>query len=135
VTTAASPRHAGGETILVVDDQDDVRIVASRHLRALGYQVLVAASASEAVALCQSHTEPFGLLLSDMMMPEMSGSALLERLREIRADFAVLFMSGYAEEQSIRYGVAQEEILLLPKPFTRESLARAVRLALDSGGL
>jgi two-component system, cell cycle sensor histidine kinase and response regulator CckA len=135
MVASPSSHPRGGETILVVDDQEDVRIVTARHLRALGYEVLVAASASEAIALCQSRAEPLGLLLSDMMMPEISGSALVERLREIRADFAILFMSGYSEEQTIRYGALQEEIMILPKPFTKESLAHAVRQALDSGGL
>jgi CheY-like chemotaxis protein len=125
------PRTApgrGSETVLLVEDEPEVRGVVSSLLLDLGYRVVAAASGREALALAARDGEPFDLLLTDVTMPEMSGRELAVRLRELRPSTRVLYMSGHQEELSPREAAVPG---FLQKPFSAEELAHAVRTVLD----
>jgi two-component system, cell cycle sensor histidine kinase and response regulator CckA len=127
-TTAVAPVGCGTETVLLVEDEPHVRSLVETVLAEHGYHVLAAGRPGEAVRLAEGHAGPIHLLLSDMVMPEMSGSALARQILPLRPETVVLFMSGYADypaEQATGAG-------LLQKPFTPDALARAVRGALDT---
>jgi hypothetical protein len=93
--------------------------------------VLAAAGADEAERICRDHPGPVHLLLTDVVMPRVSGIELVARVRPIRAAMKVLYMSGYADDTVLRHGDFESGARLLPKPFTPDSLIRAVREALD----
>ena len=122
--------HAG-ETILLAEDQDQVRAVAHSILRRHGYRVIVAKNAGEALLLCEAHTGPIQLLLTDVVMPHLSGVDLAKRIAVTRPETKVLFMSGYTDDSVVRHGVLEDGVAFLQKPFTPESLARKVREVLD----
>jgi PAS domain S-box-containing protein len=117
---------SGGETVLVVEDEPGVRRVVRLALEKLGYKLLVAASGREAVMLGEQHHEAIDLLLTDLVMPEMSGTELAGILRARRPGLAVLLMSGYVEDDFVRHGVVTEEVAFLHKPFTIAELAAKV---------
>ncbi|MDB4887837.1 MAG: hypothetical protein JWN79_3275 [Gemmatimonadetes bacterium] len=120
----------GAETVLLVEDQDAVRTVAARALRAYGYTVLLARHGRDALEVLRT-APAVHLLLTDLMMPEMSGSELAEHVRALRPEVRILFMSGYSETPvSLTDGHA--DIPLVRKPFAGDTLARAVREALDA---
>ena len=120
------PRRGSGETILVVEDEDGVRSVLERILERNGYRVITAATAREALELvADDGLQRIDLLLSDVVMPEMSGVELSERLTERRPSLPVLFMSGYAEEEMIQRGHTMERVLL-EKPFIAADLLKAI---------
>ncbi len=122
----------GSETVLVVEDEAGVRRVVRLALEKQGYRLLVAASGREAVALAEQHSGTIELLLTDLVMPEMSGSELAGILRARRPGLAVLLMSGYVEDDFVRHGVVTEEVAFLHKPFTLAELAAKVRATLDA---
>ena len=123
---------ASGETILVVEDEGSVRRVAQKCLARAGYHVLEAANGVEAVSLAEQHSGPIDLLLTDIVLPGISGIAAAESLRRTRPDVRVLYTSGYSRETHVVGMLADVPHQLLPKPFTRESLLRAVRHALTA---
>ena len=125
----ALPR--GSERLLVVEDDPGVRQMMVRLLSGLGYAVQEAANPTEALELCAQDPGPFQLILVDVVMPQMSGLALVERLLRLRPTSQVLYMSGHAEEAIKRHGGLQPGLGLLEKPFTLEQLARRVREVLD----
>jgi PAS domain S-box-containing protein len=125
------PTARGIETILLVEDEEDVRGVAREILALAGFTVLAAAGADEAERICRDHPGPIHILLTDVVMPRVSGIELVARLRPIRAAMKVLYMSGYADDTVLRHGAFEPGAKLLPKPFTPDSLIRAVREALD----
>jgi two-component system, cell cycle sensor histidine kinase and response regulator CckA len=125
------PAPRGIETILLVEDQEEVRGVAREILALAGFTVLVAASAEEAERICRAHPGPIHLLLTDVVMPRVSGVELAARLRPLRAAMKVLYMSGYADDTVLRHGAFDSGEKLLPKPFTPGSLIRGVREVLD----
>jgi CheY-like chemotaxis protein len=128
---AAGPRYdGGGERVLVVEDEPPLRAVLERILRSAGYHVAGAGSGEEALRLCASAPEPFDLLVTDMVMPGMTGRELAERLRARQPSQRVLFMSGYSLELLERRAGADVGPLLL-KPFTPEDLLAHVRSALE----
>jgi two-component system cell cycle sensor histidine kinase/response regulator CckA len=133
------PAARGTETVLLVEDNEQVRIVAREILRRYGYVVVEAAGAAEAIRLVAAHPGKLDLLLTDMRMPHMSGVELARHVTRDRPDIRVLCMSGYSDDAALRDGVAGESIAFLQKPFTPDSLARKVREVLDaparSGGL
>jgi CheY-like chemotaxis protein len=115
------------QRILVVDDDAAVLDVACKVLRRAGYEVLAATGAEEALRIAgEQRDEPIHLLLTDVVMPEMSGRQLAERLREDRPDLPVLYMSGYTEDQVILQGLRLAEVDFVAKPFTLQDLVNAV---------
>lgn len=121
----------GEEAILVVEDDDDVRQVAVRVLRQLGYLVFAAQDGTEALRLLSALDPPVDLLLTDVVLPGMGGRQLADTIRESRPDMKVLFASGASDDVILQHRLMEHDVGLLPKPFTRESLARGVRAALD----
>jgi CheY-like chemotaxis protein len=117
----------GKETILLVDDDDAVRAVASRILTRAGYSVLGASSPSEAETIWTDHPGPIHLLMTDLMMPEMNGGELASRLLESRKDARVLYTSGYTNETVVRRGLIISDKPFLAKPFTIDDIIRKVR--------
>jgi signal transduction histidine kinase/CheY-like chemotaxis protein len=128
---AAPKVLAGSETILVVEDEPGVRELVRRVLERYGYRVLLAASPSEAVALIERFADPIQLLMSDVVLPEMSGRALAGQLLLRRPDMRVLYMSGYTDNAIVHHGVLDPDTPFLQKPFTPDALARKVRTMLD----
>jgi CheY-like chemotaxis protein len=122
------------ETILVVEDDESVRSLVKEVLADAGYQVLEAASGAAALSICARHENPIHLLLTDVVMPEMSGRELSDLLTRIRTGMKVLYMSGYPDESIVHHGVLDEEKEFIQKPFGSEILARKVREVLDSSG-
>ncbi len=127
----AAARAAGTETILVVEDDEGVRRAAQRALRSLGYEVLTAAGAAEALRLCQEREGSIHLVLTDVVMPVMNGVELAERLGAIRRGLPVLYMSGYANSSAARHGELPAGTSFIQKPFTAVELGRKVRETLD----
>jgi PAS domain S-box-containing protein len=122
----------GHETVLVVEDNDAVREVAVAALEAQGYRVLQAASGAEALQLVEDMEEPVHLLLTDVVMPGMSGAALAQQLQERYPHLKVLYTSGYTQNVIVHHGVLEEGIAFLPKPYRPADLAHRVREVLDS---
>jgi PAS domain S-box-containing protein len=121
----------GTETVLLAEDADPLRAVARQILKRNGYTVLEAPDGKAALDKAAEHDGPIHLLITDVIMPEMSGRQLAERLRERRPELKVLFVSGYTDNAIIRHGVLEPGIAFLQKPFSPESLARKVREVLD----
>ncbi len=123
---------AGSETILLVEDEDQVRVLARDVLRRHGYVVLDAASAGEALLVCEQHEAPIDLLLADVVLPRMNGRLLAERIATLRPAIKVLLMSGYTDDAVLLRGVLDSDLAFLQKPLTPTSLARKVREVLDA---
>ena len=124
--------RSGNETILIVEDEEVLRMLAARMLEEIGYNMLEASNGFEALKLLESRGAPVDLIVTDMVMPEMSGRELIERVRAKGNPPKVLFMSGYTDDDIIREGVAEAEIAFLQKPFTSDILVRKVRETLDA---
>jgi PAS domain S-box-containing protein len=122
----------GTETILLVEDDDGVRTLVSAILRKYGYSVLVAESGGDALLLCEQHAAAIDLLLTDMVMPRMSGRQLATRLLGIRPELKVLYMSGYADDAIMHHGPREAAVAFVQKPIRPEALARMVRETLGS---
>jgi len=120
----------GSETILLVEDEEGVRDLAQEILEASGYRVLVARHPAEALPLVASHDETIHLVVTDVVMPQMSGPELAERITALRPDIHVLYMSGYADNAIVQHGVLDAGLAFLQKPFTPDALVRKVREAL-----
>jgi CheY-like chemotaxis protein len=129
--------HVGAETILLVEDDETVRRAARRILERAGYRVHEARDGSEALALARTdahgHALHVDLVLTDIVMPEMSGPELADRLRAVRPDVPVLFMSGYTDDAVLRQQLEKPGVGFVQKPFTPEELTRKVREALAGG--
>jgi two-component system cell cycle sensor histidine kinase/response regulator CckA len=132
--SAVRPATPGTETILLVEDVPGLRQVTRRMLESAGYTVLVAASGEEAMLALDRHTEPVHLVITDVVMPGMSGRTLAERLSQTRQPMKVLYMSGYTDDVVVRHGVLDEGVPFVSKPFTGGELIRKVREVLDSDG-
>ena len=122
----------GTETVLLVEDQDEVRQVTHEILRRYGYHVIEARNAGEALLTCEQHPRTIHLLLTDVVMPQMSGRELANRLGQLRGDMKVLFMSGYTDNAIVHHGILDSGIAYLQKPIVPETLARRVREVLDT---
>jgi PAS domain S-box-containing protein len=124
----------GDETILLVEDEAAVREIVARVLRERGYKVLEAGNGNEALRVARSSgEEPVDLLLTDLVMPELGGKELSERIRAEYPDIKVLLMSGYPGESAFRKGKLEPGLTILQKPFSPAYLARKVRESLDNG--
>jgi len=130
ITIAEAP--GGSETILLVEDQQEVRELAADILSAQGYVVLAAGDGETASALFTAHKEQIDLLLTDVVMPGTSGRQLADSLTAARPDLKVLYMSGYTDQAIVQHGVLEAGIAYLEKPFTIDAITRAVRDALDA---
>jgi CheY-like chemotaxis protein len=122
----------GSETILLVEDEASLRELVRECLEGGGYTVLPARHGTQALELCERHSGPLHLLMTDVVMPGMNGRELAERLRALRPEIRVLYMSGYTDDAVVLHGVLAEDMAFLQKPFTAETLARTVRLVLGS---
>ena len=125
---------AGRETILLVEDEEMVRNLVRRILERQGYTALVADSAEKAMFMFEQNPASIDMLLTDVIMPQMDGKQLYERLRQIRPSLKVLYMSGYTEETIAHRGLLESGTHFVQKPFSFERLARSVRQALDQTG-
>jgi two-component system cell cycle sensor histidine kinase/response regulator CckA len=123
---------AGTETVLLVEDEEIVRDMTHEILRMSGYHVLESSRGSEALAVCERHRGPIHLMLTDVVMPQMSGRELAERLIPLRPEMRVLYMSGYTDDAIVHHGVLDEGMAFIEKPFTPNALARKVRESLDA---
>jgi two-component system cell cycle sensor histidine kinase/response regulator CckA len=132
VDAEPSPSLAAGELILVVEDEPDVMRMAVRALREAGYTVVQASGGPEALEIIREAGERLCLVLTDVIMPVINGRELAARMREIRPDLPVVFMSGYTDEDVIRRGLMERGRRFIQKPFSPDALAREVRHALDS---
>ena len=121
----------GTETILVAEDEEQLRRVMQRALEEQGFSVLSARDGHEAIALGERHAGPIDLLLTDLVMPNMSGRELVARLAPIRPAMKVLYMSGYTESSIANHDVGDARMAFLPKPMTPDSLVRKVREVID----
>jgi len=130
VTNADDVR--GTETILIAEDVPAVRAVTREMLKRYGYHVLEAADGLTALQVAADYKETIHLLLTDVVMPDLSGRDLAERFRMLRPAMKVVFMSGYTDDAIVRHGILQEGIAYLQKPFTPVSLAKKVRVVLDA---
>jgi CheY-like chemotaxis protein len=132
---AAPPRQPSpgkGETVLLVEDDPRVRKLAHRLLVRGGYAVIEAADAEDAVRLAGEHAGKIDLLLTDVIMPGISGRMLAQRLSHLQPTLKVLYMSGYTDDAIVNHGVLSRDIAFLQKPFTPTTFGRAVREALDA---
>ena len=134
---AAEPDHAQplsqgrGETILLVEDEEAVRQMAGEVLQVLGYHVLAAATPGRALALAEEQSVHFDLIMTDIVMPEMDGGALVQRIAALRPGIKVLYVSGYPADVVARRGVLEGGVNFLQKPFSLNVLATTVRKALE----
>jgi CheY-like chemotaxis protein len=125
------PTMRGSETILVAEDDRQVRDLTVAILKACGYLVLEVENVLDAERVCRQHEGGIDLLLTDVIMREMSGPDLARRLQRVRPHTKVLFMSGYTDKAIVHQGVIEAGIAFLPKPFTPSTLAGKVRQVLD----
>jgi len=126
------PVEHRAETVLLVEDDDAVRQVAKRILRAEGYDVLEASDGEDALALSTLHAGPIDAVVTDAVMPGITGAAVLERIRAQRPGCKAILMSGYTNDEMTRRGISSSDVTFVQKPFTVEDFARLVRLSLDS---
>jgi CheY-like chemotaxis protein len=129
--TQAPPGLGGTETILLVEDEEGVRGLTRQLLQRHGYTVLEAEHGQDALLLCERYSGPIHLLLSDVVLAQMSGRELVQRLTPLRPEMKVLYMSGYSDEAIFQHGVLEHGTAFLQKPFTTESLMRKLREVLD----
>jgi hypothetical protein len=131
----AGTRDGGDETILLVEDEESVRAIAREALARRGYRVLEAADGPGAMEAARRHAGEIALLLTDVVMPGLNGRELAELLTRERATLKVLFISGYTDDEVLHRGLSSDEVALLAKPFTPDTLCAEVRAVLDATAL
>jgi CheY-like chemotaxis protein len=117
----------GSETVLLVEDEESVRELVRETLKSKGYVVMEAADGINGMKVAESHTGKIDILITDVVMPGMSGRELAQRITAARQTIKVLFLSGYTEDAIIHEGVLEPGTAFLQKPFTLQALARKVR--------
>jgi CheY-like chemotaxis protein len=127
-----SDEISGSETVLIVEDNDALRKLAKNVLRKYGYEILEAENGEKALNVSETHEGPIHLLLTDVVMPAMSGTDLSEKLQSIRPETRVIYMSGYTADAIVRNGILRQDINFIEKPFSLENLAKKVRQVLDN---
>jgi two-component system cell cycle sensor histidine kinase/response regulator CckA len=127
----AQPHQRGSETLLVVEDEEAVRDLIATMLRQQGYTVFTAAGAREAIRLAAEHRDTLGMVLTDVVMPQMSGRELAAELLRVNPKLHILYLSGYTENTVVHHGVLDSGVDFLAKPFSQEALALKVRTILD----
>ena len=128
------PAPGGTETILVVEDDEMIRSLIRDILESTGYRVLVADDPDSGMKLIGEQQDDIHLLLTDLVLPGMSGRELVERVSKVKPEMRVLFMSGYSDEAVARHGILEPGLAFLQKPFSRDVLVRKVREVLDAAG-
>jgi DNA-binding NtrC family response regulator len=124
-TETGSP--AATETILVVEDEEGVRSLIHLALASSGYKVLETEGAKSALATCAKYDGPIHLLLTDVVMPQMSGPRVAEQIAAMRPDIKVLYMSGYTDDAVVRHGVLSQDMPFIQKPFSPAALRKKIR--------
>ncbi|HYH82159.1 MAG TPA: PAS domain S-box protein, partial [Longimicrobium sp.] len=119
--------HPGGGTVLLMEDEPDVRAMVARILRRAGFEVIEARSPEDALGLAALHAGEINLVLSDVVMPRVGGPALVQQIRKGFPDLRVLYMSGYTDEALLHHGVLNSGVELIEKPFSPDQLVRRVR--------
>jgi CheY-like chemotaxis protein len=127
------PTVAGSETLLLVEDDDSVRAFSNAVLKRQGYVILEASGPKEALAIAAKHPGRIDLILTDVIMPDMTGPEMVTLLKGIRPEPLVIYVSGYATDALVGDGVLSEQMVLVQKPVSARDLLRAVRLVLDAG--
>jgi two-component system, cell cycle sensor histidine kinase and response regulator CckA len=121
----ANPR--GSETVLLVEDEKGVRELAREYLKMIGYNVIEAENGHAALELAAMQEGKIDLLMTDVVMPGISGRELSQRMKAVRPDIQVLFMSGYTDQAVVNHGILETDAVLLQKPFTLNALALKLR--------
>jgi CheY-like chemotaxis protein len=121
----------GNETILIVEDEGEVRKLISKMLETQGYRILETSNGEDALLVCERRNGPIHLMLVDVIMPGMSGSELAKVLKPLYPEIKILYMSGYTDDAIVRHGFVEKGVNYIQKPFTMERLARKVREVLD----
>ncbi len=124
----------GGETILVVEDEAALRRVVQRILEGAGYRVLLAGTAEEALKLARREGDTIGMLLTDVVMPGMSGRELAQEIAELYPHLPVLFTSGYTDDTIMHHGILEDGVAFIAKPYSMQDLTRKVRAVLNGVG-
>jgi CheY-like chemotaxis protein len=127
LTPAIKPDVRGNETILVVEDQAEVRTLALTGLSGFGYSAHGASTGKEALAFCHEFAGNIDVIITDVVMPDMNGREVARQIAQIRPKARILFMSGYTADAIAHRGVLDADIEYLQKPFTPDSLARKIR--------
>jgi len=131
-STPAAAVAGGSETILIAEDEPDLRELTRIFLEGYGYKVLVAGNADQALKAAEQSSEPIDLLLTDVIMPGMSGPQLAEKILSKRPQTKIVYMTGYTDDMVVQHKVLEPGVHLLQKPFTKSELALKVRATLDN---
>jgi two-component system cell cycle sensor histidine kinase/response regulator CckA len=131
LTPPSKPSSRGAETVLLVEDDDQVRLLARNILKRSGYQVIDASNGEEALLSCERFSGTIHVLVSDLVMPKMGGRELAERLTALRPELRVLLMSGYTDDVVMRSGALDAGFAFMQKPFTPQLLTTKLREVLD----
>lgn len=122
------------ETILLVEDEEMIRELARKVLQMTGYIVLAASGPTEALAICREYEGTIHLMMTDVVMPQMSGRALSEQVTRLRPEIKILYMSGYTDDDVLRHLILNSSVAFLQKPFSLDALTRKVRAVLSDRG-
>ena len=131
LSRSLQPARHGSETVLLVEDEEGVRSLMRQVLHKHGYNVLEARHGGEALLMCERHQGKIDMLLTDVVLQQMSGRELAQRLLKLRPEMKVLYVSGYADDAIVHHGVLTAGMAFLQKPFTTEAFARKIRYVLD----
>lgn len=124
---ASVTENGGGSTILVVEDSEPLRELILESLESMGHTALIAKDGAHAIRLCNQFSGTIDLLLADVVMPKMNGPEVVKRVKKIRSEIAVLFMSGYTNDVTLRHGVSNADVSFIQKPFTSTELMHKIR--------